>query len=95
MQKKVDTEHLAIGIVEGFVTTAVVSFVWKARPDILAMVAASKPVEHLTLKNVLQGCLWLQSSPEAFCPGLLRAIRMVCLQEGGRKDRACQTTRRG
>ena len=49
--------HLAIGIVEGFVTAAVVSFVWKARPDILAMVAASKPVEHLTLKNVLAGLL--------------------------------------
>jgi hypothetical protein len=34
-----------------------VSFVWKACPEILAMVAASKPVEHLTLKNVLAGLL--------------------------------------
>jgi len=49
--------HLAIGIVEGFVTAAVVTFVWKARPEILGMVATSKPVEHLTLKNVLVGLL--------------------------------------
>ena len=29
--------HLAIGIVEGLVTAAVVSFVWKAHPEILAL----------------------------------------------------------
>jgi cobalt/nickel transport system permease protein len=29
--------HLAIGIVEGLVTAAVVAFVWKARPEILEM----------------------------------------------------------
>ncbi len=28
--------HLAIGVVEGLVTAAVVTFVWKARPEILA-----------------------------------------------------------
>ena len=34
--------HLAIGIVEGLVTAAVVVFVWKARPEILEMTAAIK-----------------------------------------------------
>src|SRR3989339_132582 len=34
--------HLAIGIVEGLVTTAIVSFVWKARPKILEMAAFGK-----------------------------------------------------
>ena len=49
--------HLAIGIVEGFVTAAVVTFVWKARPEILKMVATSRPAEHLALKKVLAGLL--------------------------------------
>ncbi len=49
--------HLAIGIVEGFVTAAVVTFVWKARPEILEIVTTSKPVEYFTLKNVLAGLL--------------------------------------
>jgi cobalt/nickel transport system permease protein len=34
--------HLAIGIVEGVVTAAVVSFVWKARPEIVAQGAGLK-----------------------------------------------------
>ena len=36
--------HLAIGIVEGLVTAAVVTFVWKARPEILEMAATAKPM---------------------------------------------------
>jgi cobalt/nickel transport system permease protein len=31
--------HLAIGVVEGLVTAAVVSFVWKARPEVLDLAA--------------------------------------------------------
>jgi cobalt/nickel transport system permease protein len=34
--------HLAIGIVEGMATAAVVTFVWKARPDILTANKANK-----------------------------------------------------
>lgn len=34
--------HLAIGIVEGIVTAAVVSFVWKARPEIITQRASLK-----------------------------------------------------
>jgi len=49
--------HLAIGIVEGLVTAAVVTFVWKARPEILEMASANRPVEHLSLKNVIAGLL--------------------------------------
>jgi cobalt/nickel transport system permease protein len=33
--------HLAIGVVEGLITAAVVSFVWKARPEILAPAPSS------------------------------------------------------
>ncbi|MHC1729495.1 MAG: energy-coupling factor ABC transporter permease [Syntrophobacteraceae bacterium] len=49
--------HLAIGIVEGLATAAVVTFVWKARPEIVEMPATAKPIGRLTLKNVLAGLL--------------------------------------
>lgn len=45
--------HLAIGIVEGFVTAAVVSFVYKARPEILQGPAETRPVAGHSLRNVL------------------------------------------
>jgi cobalt/nickel transport system permease protein len=49
--------YLAIGIAEGLVTAAVVTFVWKERPEILEMAATAKPMDHLSLKNVLAGLL--------------------------------------
>ena len=36
--------HLAIGIVEGLVTAAVVGYVWKARPDILTTLGGKIPI---------------------------------------------------
>jgi cobalt/nickel transport system permease protein len=45
--------HLAIGIVEGLVTAAVVAFVLKARPEILALTAASAPASSGKLKPLL------------------------------------------
>ena len=44
--------HLAIGIIEGLVTAAVVIFIWKARPELLESVEAP---EHISIKNVLVG----------------------------------------
>ena len=49
--------HLAIGIVEGLVTAAVVVFVWKARPEILEMTTSPKPAASPSLKKVLAGLL--------------------------------------
>lgn len=49
--------HLAIGVVEGFVTAAVVTFVWKARPEALEAAAAQRSLGRLALKNVLVGFL--------------------------------------
>jgi len=49
--------HLAIGIVEGMVTAAVVTFIWKARPEILNMAGAARPIGRLDIKNVLAGLL--------------------------------------
>jgi len=45
--------HLAIGIVEGFATAAVVSFVCKMRPEILQAAAEARPSAGHSLRNVL------------------------------------------
>jgi len=47
--------HLAIGIVEGLVTAAVITFVWRARPEILERAAASRPLAGLAIKKVMIG----------------------------------------
>lgn len=49
--------HLAIGIVEGLVTAAVVTFVWKARPEILERTVAGAAYGEIDLKKVLLGFL--------------------------------------
>ncbi len=45
--------HLAIGLVEGLVTAAVVIFVWKARPEILESAYNSKPIGAIPVRNVV------------------------------------------
>ena len=47
--------HLAIGLVEGVVTAAVVLFVWQARPEVLAMAAEEAPMRGIPMKKVLAG----------------------------------------
>ena len=47
--------HLGIGIVEGLVTAAVVSFVWKAHPETLAMAKSSAPAKAHSHKPLLIG----------------------------------------
>lgn len=49
--------HFGIGIVEGLVTAGVVSFIWKARPEILDNAATGKPLGTLPIKQVLVGLL--------------------------------------
>jgi len=49
--------HLAIGVVEGLVTAAVVTFVGTARPEILEMAAVPRPLALPAVKNVLAGLL--------------------------------------
>ena len=49
--------HLAIGIIEGLVTAAVVTFVWKARPEIVEMASIAGPMTKLSMKNLLVGFL--------------------------------------
>ncbi len=47
--------HLGIGIVEGLVTAAVISFVWKARPEVLERASDQRPIGEVPLKKVLVG----------------------------------------
>ena len=47
--------HLAIGFVEGLITSAVVSTVWKARPELVDKAAGSKPIGNLPIRKVLVG----------------------------------------
>ncbi|MZP31000.1 cobalamin biosynthesis protein CbiM [Heliobacterium undosum] len=47
--------HLAIGVVEGLVTAAVVTFVWKSRPEILEQVVAGRAFGDISFRKVLQG----------------------------------------
>jgi cobalt/nickel transport system permease protein len=47
--------HLAIGIVEGIVTAAVVIFVWNAKPEILNTAVHSKPIGQISITKVLFG----------------------------------------
>lgn len=49
--------HLAIGVVEGIVTGAVINFVWKARPEILESVSKGKSLGNVSMKKVLTGLL--------------------------------------
>jgi len=49
--------HLAIGVAEGLVTAAVVSFVWKARPEIIERAAAGQALGDISVKKVLSGLL--------------------------------------
>ncbi len=47
--------HLAIGVVEGIVTATVVTFVWKARPEIIENAAVGKLLGNVSMKKVLIG----------------------------------------
>jgi cobalt/nickel transport system permease protein len=47
--------HLAIGVVEGLVTAAILIFVWKSRPEILERAASGQALGALPLKKILAG----------------------------------------
>lgn len=45
--------HLAIGVVEGMVTAAIVGFVWKERPEIIEKAALGETLGSISIKKVL------------------------------------------
>ena len=69
--------HLAIGIVEGLVTAAVVSFVWKAHPEILTLAPSSPSTQAHSHKPLLLGLA-------LFAVVAGGALILVCLDPPGR-----------
>ena len=47
--------HLPIGVVEGIATAGIISFIWKARPEILENGTTAKYLDHLPLRGLLVG----------------------------------------
>jgi cobalt/nickel transport system permease protein len=47
--------HLAIGVVEGIITGAVIMFVWKARPELLERTDQGKSFSGVNTKKVIAG----------------------------------------
>ncbi|WP_346916605.1 energy-coupling factor ABC transporter permease [Clostridium sp.] len=45
--------HLAIGVAEGFVTSAIVTFVWRARPEIIEKAAKGEALGNISMKKIL------------------------------------------
>ena len=70
--------HLAIGIVEGFVTAGIISFVYKARPEILQGANEARPIGGHSVPEPpgpFRRSLPPPSSRGASFPGSPRAIR--------------------
>ncbi|MEN8906382.1 MAG: PDGLE domain-containing protein, partial [Clostridiales bacterium] len=49
--------HLAIGIVEGLVTSSIVIFVWKSRPEIIEKASINESIGNISMKKVLTGLI--------------------------------------
>jgi len=49
--------HLVIGLVEGIATAGIVSFIWKARPEILEVAAQGQSPGNPSIKNLIAGFL--------------------------------------
>ena len=51
--------HLAIGAVEGLVTAAIVTYIWKARPEIIEKAAAGEAIGNVSIKKAVAGIVTL------------------------------------
>jgi len=49
--------HLAIGLVEGVVTATIITFIWRARPEIIEKAAIGEALGNIYIKKVLIGIL--------------------------------------
>jgi len=45
--------HLGIGLVEGLATAGVISFIWKARPEIIDRAMREQPIGQIPMRNIL------------------------------------------
>jgi cobalt/nickel transport system permease protein len=87
--------HLAIGLVEGLVTAAVLTFVWKTSPEILDRAAEGKQLGRTALGKVLAGLVlaaalaggllsWFASAnPDGLEWSMLKTAGVTELEAGG------------
>ncbi len=47
--------HLAIGVVEGLVTAAIVTYIWNSRPEIIEKAASGKAIGNVSIRKVVGG----------------------------------------
>ncbi|GAB6156459.1 energy-coupling factor ABC transporter permease [Desulfosporosinus burensis] len=47
--------HLAIGVVEGLVTAAIVTYIWNSRPEIIEKAASGEAIGNVSIKKVVAG----------------------------------------
>lgn len=47
--------HLAIGAVEGLVTAAIITYIWKSRPEIIEKAASGEAIGNVSIKKVVAG----------------------------------------
>lgn len=59
--------HLVIGLIEGMITAGVVTFIWKARPEIVDNSLSGRSISGVSIKKVM---IWLGAST-VFVGGLL------------------------
>ena len=45
--------HLGIGLIEGLATAGVISFIWKARPEIIDRAMREEPIGQVPVRNIL------------------------------------------
>ena len=68
--------HLAIGLVEGFVTVGIITYVQKARPEILQSSGDAKPLNAaISVKNILVVFVILA--------GIIGGSLLVCFNSSG------------
>jgi len=51
--------HLAIGAVEGLVTAAIVTYIWKARPEIIEKAASGEAIGNISIKKAVTAIITL------------------------------------
>ena len=94
--------HLAIGLVEGFVTAGVINFVRAARPEILESVTSARPLSaDVSIRKVFAGLLvvalltggmlsWFASAnPDGLEWSIEKVFGKPELPEAGNRDSVC------
>ena len=87
--------HLAIGLIEGFVTAAVIGYIWNARPELLACPTCRLEKTSMPFKKILWGLLvcviimgaiisaWASANPDGLEWAIINVTGSDSLQSEG------------